>query len=63
MHELLNWNISAAQLIARVGCAASEVPPPVIGTQGVTSLYMLWELLVRAAIVWYAGFALWTLLR
>ncbi|EPM91698.1 AmpE protein, partial [Pseudomonas syringae pv. actinidiae ICMP 18804] len=40
-----------------------EVPPPVIGTQGVTSLYMLWELLVRAAIVWYAGFALWTLLR
>lgn len=63
LHELLNWNISAAQLITRVGCAASEVPPPVIGTQGVTSLDMLWELLVRAAIVWYAGFALWTLLR
>ncbi|RML65232.1 AmpE protein, partial [Pseudomonas syringae pv. maculicola] len=42
LHELLNWNISAAQLITRVGCAASEVPPPVIGTQGVTSLDMLW---------------------
>ncbi|EGH25678.1 inner membrane protein AmpE [Pseudomonas amygdali pv. mori str. 301020] len=63
LHELLNWNISAAQLITRVGCAASEVPPPVIGPQGVTGLDMLWELLVRAAIVWYAGFALWTLLR
>ncbi|KZL41358.1 regulatory signaling modulator protein AmpE [Pseudomonas syringae] len=62
LHELLNWNISAAQLITRVGCAASEVPPPMMGAQGVTGLDMLWELLVRAAVVWYAGFALWTLL-
>ncbi|MBX8591013.1 regulatory signaling modulator protein AmpE [Pseudomonas cichorii] len=62
LHELLNWNISAAQLIARIGRAASEVPAPVMGADGVTSLDMLWELLVRAAIVWYAGFALWTLL-
>ncbi|GFM53125.1 membrane protein [Pseudomonas cichorii] len=62
LHELLNWNISAAQLIARIGRVASEVPAPVMGADGVTSLYMLWELLIRAAIVWYAGFALWTLL-
>lgn len=62
LHELLNWNISAAQLITRIGCAASEVPSPVLGAEGVSSLDMLWELLIRAAVVWYAGFALWTLL-
>jgi AmpE protein len=62
LHELLNWNISAAQLITRIGCVASEVPAPVMGAEGVTSLDLLWELLIRAAIVWYAGFALWTLL-
>lgn len=62
LHELLNWNISAAQLVTRVGCVASEVPAPAMGADGVTSLDMLWELLIRAAVVWYAGFALWTLL-
>lgn len=62
LHELLNWNISAAQLISKVGCVAGEVPAPVVGVEGVNSLDVLWELLVRAAIVWYAGFALWTLL-
>lgn len=62
LHELLNWDISAAQLIAKVGCVAGEVPAPVVGAEGVNSLDVLWELLIRAAIVWYAGFALWTLL-
>ena len=62
LHELLNWNISAAQLISKIGCVAGEVPAPVVGGEGVNSLDVLWELLVRAAIVWYAGFALWTLL-
>jgi AmpE protein len=62
LHELLNWNISAAQLISKIGCVAGEVPAPVVGAEGVNSLDVLWELLVRAAIVWYAGFALWTLL-
>ncbi|SQF95545.1 AmpE protein [Paucimonas lemoignei] len=62
LHELLNWNISAAQLISKIGCVAGEVPAPVVGVEGVNSLDVLWELLVRAAIVWYAGFALWTLL-
>jgi AmpE protein len=61
LHELLNWNISAAQLIAKIGCVAGEVPAPSVGAEGVTSLDVLWELLIRAAIVWYAGFALWTL--
>jgi AmpE protein len=62
LHELLNWDISAAQLISNVGCVAGEVPAPVVGAEGVNSLDVLWELLIRAAIVWYAGFALWTLL-
>jgi len=61
LSELLNWNISASLLITRVGCVAGEVPAPVVGAEGVSSLDVLWELLIRAAIVWYAGFALCTL--
>lgn len=62
LSELLNWNISASDLITRVGCVAGEVPAPVVGAEGVNSLDVLWELLIRSAIVWYAGFALFTLL-
>ena len=62
LHDLLNWNISAARLVARIGCVASEVPAPSVGVSAVNSLDLIWELLVRSAIVWYAGFALWTLL-
>lgn len=62
LQELLNWNISAARLVARIGCVASEVPAPTVGVSAVNSLDLIWELLVRSAIVWYAGFALWTLL-
>ena len=62
LHELLNWNISAAQLINKVGLAAGEIPPPTVGAEGVNTLDCLWELLLRAAVLWYAGFALWTVL-
>ena len=61
-HELLNWNISAAQLVEKVGLVAGEIPAPVAGADGVNSLDQLWELLLRAALLWYAGFALWTVL-
>jgi AmpE protein len=61
LSELLNWNISASRLISRVGCVAGEVPAPVVGVEGVNSLDVLWELLIRSAIVWYVGFALITL--
>ncbi len=61
LHELLSWDISAAQLVTNVGRAASETPEPVIGEDGVSSLDGLWQLLVRAAVLWYAVFALWTL--
>jgi AmpE protein len=62
LHELLNWNISAAQLINRVGLAAGEIPAPAVGPEGINTLDCLWELLLRAAVLWYAGFALWTVL-
>ncbi|APC15945.1 hypothetical protein BLL42_09425 [Pseudomonas frederiksbergensis] len=63
LHELLNWNISAAQLIENVGVVAGEIPAPVAGPEGVHSLDQIWELLLRAAVVWYAGFAVWTVLH
>jgi AmpE protein len=62
VHELLNWNISAAQLVEKVGLMAAEIPAPMVGADGVTSLDRLWELLLRAAVLWYACFALWTVL-
>jgi AmpE protein len=62
LHELLNWNISAADLINKVGLVAGEIPTPVAGPDGINSLDRLWELLLRAAVLWYAGFALWTVL-
>ncbi len=62
LHELLNWNISAAQLIANSGRAAEDFGTPTLGESGVSSLDDLWQLLVRAGVFWYAGFAVWTLL-
>lgn len=61
LHELLSWDISAAQLVIDVGRAACETPAPVIGEVGVSSLDNLWQLLVRAAVLWYSVFALWAL--
>ena len=62
LHELLNWNISAAQLVEKVGLVAAEIPTPITGPDGIVSLDRIWELLLRAAVLWYAGFALWTVL-
>ncbi|WP_260960367.1 regulatory signaling modulator protein AmpE [Pseudomonas citri] len=62
LHELLNWNISAAHLIDKVGRVAGEIAEPATGPDGINSLDRLWELLLRAAVLWYAGFALWTVL-
>lgn len=62
LHELLSWDVSAARLVIDAGRAASESPEPVLGEAGVASLDALWQLLVRAAVLWYAAFAVWTLL-
>ncbi|NQD92633.1 regulatory signaling modulator protein AmpE [Pseudomonas sp. CrR25] len=61
LHELLSWDISAAQLVIAVARAAGETPEPQLGEAGVGTLDSLWQLLVRAAVLWYAVFALWTL--
>ena len=59
LHELLNWDIAAERRghrrARRRSCRTSR-------RAGVASLDALWHLLVRAAVLWYAGFALWTLL-
>ncbi|GGU64113.1 membrane protein [Pseudomonas laurentiana] len=63
LHELLNWNISAGRLIHIAGRAAGELSQrSVAGPDGLAGLDILWELLLRSAVLWYAGFALWTVL-
>ena len=62
LHDLLAWDISAAQLVANAGRAASELPEPQPGESGVSTLDELWQLLIRAAVLWYAAFAVWILL-
>lgn len=63
LNELLNWNISAARLVEQAGNGAAEIPPHVdAGPEGLRGLDSLWELLLRSAVLWYAGLALWTVL-
>lgn len=62
LHELLNWQISAAQLVEHAGRAAANTPDSAPGDAGLHSLDALWQMLVRSALLWYAGFAVWTLL-
>lgn len=62
LHDLLAWDVSAARLVASAGRAAGELPEPQPGEAGVGSLDELWQLLIRAAVLWYAAFALWILL-
>lgn len=61
LHELLNWEMPAERFVVVAGRAAGELPEASAGEEGVASLDGLWHLLVRAAVLWYAGFALWTL--
>ena len=60
LHELLNWQISAAQLVDHAGRAAANTPVSAPGDVGLHSLDSLWQMLVRSALLWYAGFAVWT---
>lgn len=62
LHDLLAWDIPAAQLLSNAGRAAGELPEPQAGEAGVSSLDELWQLLVRSAVLWYAAFAVWILL-
>ena len=62
LHELLNWHIPAPQLIERAGRAAANTPLSAPGEVGLQTLDALWQMQVRCALLWYAGFAVWTLL-
>ncbi|MBJ9976291.1 regulatory signaling modulator protein AmpE [Pseudomonas sp. S75] len=62
LHELLNWHVSAAQLIARVGRVADDIPEQEEAQSALARLDSLWELLLRSAVLWYAVFALATVL-
>lgn len=62
LQDLLDWDAPAPRLVVAAGRAAGELPEPVLGEIGVSSLDGLWQLLVRAAMLWYAGFAVWTLI-
>lgn len=61
--ELLNWSIAAPRLITLAGHAAAELPATApVGEEGLAGLDKLWELLLRSAVLWFAFFALWTVL-
>ena len=62
LHELLNWQIPAAQLVDHAGRAAANTSASAPAEAGLHSLDSLWQMLVRSALLWYAGFAVWTLL-
>lgn len=62
LHEVLNWSISAGHLVARVGRIADDIPEDETGPQSLARLDSLWELILRCTVLWYAFFALWTVL-
>lgn len=62
LHELLDWHGSAGRFVAHTGRLAADLATPGSPTEPVAGLDALWALLQRAAVLWYALFALWTLL-
>lgn len=62
LHELLNGQISAAHLVTKVGRIADDSAPQETSQRALAGLDSLWDLLLRSAVLWYAAFALWTVL-
>lgn len=60
--ELLHWHQPAERLVGAALRAAGDCQGTPRGEAGAACLDDLWQLLVRAALLWYAVFALWTLL-
>lgn len=61
LHELLSWEIPAARLLLDSGVAGADLTDETSGEAGVASLDAIWQLLIRAAVVWYGVMALGTL--
>lgn len=62
LHELLDWHGPASRFVAHTGRLAVDLATPASDAEPVAGLDALWALLQRAAVLWYALFALWTLL-
>ena len=62
LHDLLNWQAGAARLVAVSGQAAADLSDAGNASDGVATLDQLWQLLIRAAMFWYAAWAVWLLL-
>lgn len=62
LHDLLNWQAGAARLVAVSGQAAADLSDAGNASDGVATLDQLWQLLIRAAMLWYAAWAVWLLL-
>lgn len=60
LHDLLNGRVSAARLVTASGRAAADLAES--DEAGVASLDQLWQLLIRAAMLWYAAWAVLLLL-
>jgi len=62
MDKLLDWEAASEKLLQPVAQAAEDLPREASGEVGAATLDSLWQLLLRSAVLWYAGFALWLLL-
>lgn len=62
LSELLRWQTSAQELLLEIGMAGADLDTVEPGESGVASLDTLRQLLVRAAVLWYATLALIILL-
>ena len=60
--ELDRIAVDATERKLGAGVAAAELGEAQPGEPGVASLDELWQLLIRAAVLWYAAFAVWILL-
>ncbi|KXU39045.1 hypothetical protein AXE65_10625 [Ventosimonas gracilis] len=62
MDQLLDWEAGSEALLQQAAFAAEDLPEQASAEQGAASLDAIWQLLLRSAVLWYAGFALWLLL-
>lgn len=58
INELLNKKASAKEFICKAGIAATQVQALQDDEQQLSSLDILWNLLIRTAVLWYAIYAL-----